>query len=225
MVAELFGPTVQGEGPSLGRQAVFVRLAGCHLSCSWCDTSYTWDARRFDLAANRTAMTVDQVLEWVRDRSADLVVVTGGEPLLQQDALTLLVAALDGSGYRIEVETSGTVAPREKLIEAVTAFNVSPKLAHSGLSARHRIRPAVLDIFAASGKAVFKFVATTLPDLDEIAALQQAYTLAPIWVMPEGITTDQVLAHTRLLADAVIARGWNLTTRLHIIVWGDQRGR
>jgi len=46
-VAELFGPTVQGEGPAAGERAAFVRLSGCPLACAWCDTPYTWDAGRF----------------------------------------------------------------------------------------------------------------------------------------------------------------------------------
>jgi organic radical activating enzyme len=48
LVAEMFGPTFQGEGPSAGQRAVFVRTSRCNLSCSWCDTPHTWDWSRFD---------------------------------------------------------------------------------------------------------------------------------------------------------------------------------
>jgi len=68
-------------------------------------------------------------------------------------------------------------------------------------------------------------VATGLGDLDEIAGLREAYGLDPVWVMPEGTTSAAVLDGMRLLADEVIARGWHLTPRLHVLLWGDQRGR
>ncbi|MFI5497124.1 7-carboxy-7-deazaguanine synthase QueE [Actinoplanes sp. NPDC051859] len=225
LVAELFGPTVQGEGPSMGQRAVFVRLAGCHLSCTWCDTAFTWDAARYDLDAHRRRMPVAEVVAWVRARGAAMVVLTGGEPLLQQAALVELAAPLYQAGVRVEVETSGTVVPRRRLLVSVTAFNVSPKLANSGIAATARIRPSALAALAASGKAVFKFVAVDRGDLAEIAELEQAHRLTPIWVMPEGRTPEQVLHRCRELAEDVIARGWNLSTRLHVLLWGDQRGR
>lgn len=225
LVAELFGPTVQGEGPSIGQRAVFVRLSGCHLSCSWCDTPYTWDASRYDLEAERRRMAPAEVATWVRNVGAGVVVITGGEPLLQQDALAELTAALYRSRLRVEVETSGTVVPSRRLLVSVTAFNVSPKLANTGLPAGRRIRPPALEALRASEKANFKFVVVDRADLDEIAELERVYRLAPIAVMPQGCTADEVLRRSRDLVDEVIGRGWNLTTRLHVLLWGDTRGR
>jgi 7-carboxy-7-deazaguanine synthase len=229
-VAETFGPTVQGEGPSTGQQALFIRLAGCHLSCSWCDSAFTWDASRHDLAAERRPATIDELLVWVTERPGTLVVITGGEPLLQQQMLIPLVTALADNGYRIEIETSGTVGPRSQLTEAVTAFNVSPKLSSSGLPEHRRIRPDPLQALYCTGKAVWKFVVTDPAELDEIHRLERLINpttglVGPIWVMPEGTTPDVVLDRMRLLAQPVIGQGWNLSTRLHILLWGDTRGR
>lgn len=111
------------------------------------------------------------------------------------------------------------------ITSAVTRFNVSPKLAHSGLRRHQRIRPAVLRDFADSGKAVWKFVVQELDDLDEIQELVDAYGLHPVWVMPEGTDSSTVLARMRMLADPVLARCWNLSTRLHTLLWENDRGR
>ncbi len=65
----------------------------------------------------------------------------------------------------------------------------------------------------------------TPDDLAEVAELETTYGLAPIWVMPLGVTTDQVLRRAQDLAEDVLAHGWNLTPRLHVLLWGDARGR
>lgn len=227
LVAELFGPTFQGEGPSAGQQAMFVRLSRCNLSCPGCDTPYTWDTARFDLRVHTTRHTPHDIAAWALERPTPLVVITGGEPLLQQKALLPLVTALTAAGRRVEVETNGTVTPTAELAAQVTAFNVSPKLAGFAApgDADRRIDPETLQRFVTSGRAVFKFVASSVADLDEIASLQQRYGLDPVWVMPEGTATSTVVDGMRALADAVLARGWNLTTRLHVLLWEDTRGR
>jgi len=227
VVNEIFGPTVQGEGPSAGQLAMFVRLYGCSLSCRWCDTAWTWDATRFDLAAEQHPMTVKAILQELRGHMPGLVVITGGEPLLQQDGLAALAEGITDAGIakRVEVETSGTVPPGPAIIAAVTAFNVSPKLVHSGLRRSQRIRPKVLQQFAASRKAVFKFVACDPEDLEEIGEIVTKCGLTPVWVMPEGCDSATVLTRMQALADPVIARGWNLTPRLHVLLWENQRAR
>ena len=222
VVSEVFGSTVQGEGPSIGRRAGFVRLGKCNQACSWCDTPYTWNWDEYDPAVELHEMSVDEILQRVAAMDVPMVVVTGGEPLLQQRALEPLVRQLERTGVRIEVETAGTIAPT--LGELVDQWNVSPKLANSGNPLERRYKPDVLRAFEATERAIFKFVACELADLDEIAPMVDECGLTDIWIMPEGTDAATLEKRSAALADAVIARGWNLTTRLHILLWGDKRG-
>jgi 7-carboxy-7-deazaguanine synthase len=224
-VSEVFGPTFQGEGPSAGRRCGFVRLGRCNLNCSWCDSAYTWDWTRFDPAVEVHTMSVDEIVKDLEAMTVNRVVVSGGEPLLQQDDLVPLLQRCASLGWAVEVETNGTVAPHPAVVELVEAFNVSPKLANSGLPRGRRLRPEPLRVLRVSGKAIFKFVACDRSDLDEIAVVVDHFGLDPVWVMPEGRTADAVLAGMRALADDVASRGWNLSGRLHVLVWGDERGR
>jgi organic radical activating enzyme len=227
LVAERFGPTVQGEGPSIGRRAVFIRLMNCNLTCKNCDTPYTWDSTRFDLNAEGTVSSISDLLAWVTVQSVDLVVITGGEPLMQQRRLIALAQGLVDAGLEVEVETNGTIVPAPDLLAWVTRFNVSPKLSSfgAGMPISKRIKGRVLGHFAASGRAVFKFVVSSTADLDEITELVTDHGLAPVYVMPEGRTAEEVTRRLAEIADPAIERGFHLTTRLHLLVWGDQRGR
>ena len=224
VVSEVFGPTFQGEGPSLGRRAAFVRLGRCNLACSFCDTPYTWDWERHDPATELRRVDVDELADQVRALRVPLVVVTGGEPLLQQSRLVDFLELLHPS-HEVEIETAGTLAPDAELVSLVARFNVSPKLSNSGMPLERRYKPEVLRAFQATHKAAFKFVASDEGSLDEIASTVAECGLRDVWVMPEGVTPDDVTGRGRKLADAVLARGWNLTTRLHVLLWGDERGR
>lgn len=154
-----------------------------------------------------------------------MVVVTGGEPLNQQRALVPVIERLVALGRRVEIETNGTVAPRPALAGSGAWFNVSPKLTGSGDPARRRIRGDALTALHDTGRAVFKFVCAAASDLAEVAELQQRYGLDPIWIMPMGRTPAEVNSGLAALSDAVVEHGWNLTTRLHVLAWGDERGR
>lgn len=223
-----FGPTFQGEGFSTGQRALFIRLSRCNLSCPGCDTPESWDWSRYDPHTDSCWVSIDELVRWIDgQRSTDLVVITGGEPLLQQPGLVPLIKALAERGRQVEIETNGTRIPTLELVAAVTRFTVSPKLTAfgRGMSPEHRIVPQALHAFAVSGKAVFKFVASSVADLDEIAELEQEFQLAPVWVMPAGSNHEEVVAGLRALADPVLAHGWNLTGRLHVLLWGAERGR
>jgi 7-carboxy-7-deazaguanine synthase len=225
LVSEIFGPTYQGEGPSAGQRAMFLRLSRCQLNCSWCDTPWTWDTRRYDLAAETRRMSQSQVADELLSRPTPLVVITGGEPLLQQDRLTWLIDLCRARGRRVEIETNGGVVPSQGVRGAAHRFNVSPKLSNTQIPVERRINPEALRRFVRSGKAIFKFVVQAPGDLEEIAKLEAEHGLGPIWVMPQGTTAGQVLEGARAVADEALARGWELTPRLHVLLWGDVRGR
>lgn len=228
IVAECFGvqtPTFQGEGPSCGCPALFIRLSRCNLTCGRCDTKYTWDWSQFDPRAESTKRSVTDLVKWAASSAVELVVITGGEPLIQQRSLVTLVRGLLAAGKRIEVETNGTIAPDPELLVDGVRFNVSPKLASFGVQQSKSIVPAALEAFVASKRAVFKVVASSVSDLDRIAELAAAHRLAPVWVMPEGTTAEAIVEATRVLADAVAARHWHFTTRLHVLAFADARGR
>jgi 7-carboxy-7-deazaguanine synthase len=218
-VFSTFGPTFQGEGPACGQLAAFIRLAGCGVGCIYCDERQTWDP------AGGTVRTVGELRDWALGVPADLVVITGGEPLAQRRPLASLAVSLAAAGRRVHIETSGTIAPGPELGAAVSMFVVSPKLANSGVPERRRIRPEALAAFTATGKAVFKFVACDKGDLDEVAELAVRFGLAPVWIMPEGVTAERQVAGMRELAEETLRRGWNLTGRMHVLLWEGEPDR
>jgi len=224
VLSEVFGPTWQGEGPSLGRRAGFVRLGRCGLACTFCDTPYTWRWEDHDPAVELTTREVAGILDELAGMDVPLVVVTGGEPLLQQSHLPPLLRPLRDRGVEVEIETAGVIEPTSSVVDLVTRFNVSPKLANSGNDLDRRYRPEVLRSLQATGKAAFKFVAVDERDLDEIGAMVHECGLANVWVMPEGTDPTTIVDRSRALVDPVLERGWNLTTRLHVLLWGDRRG-
>ncbi len=227
VVSEIFGPTWQGEGPSLGRRAGFVRLGRCDLACSFCDTPYTWDWTRFDPAAELTRPSADDVIGALDAMDIELVVITGGEPLLQQRRLVPLLDRIAARGWEVEIETAGHHAPTDDVAARVDRFNVSPKLASAGNPLARRYRPDALRRFAGTRKAAFKFVVTGEADLEEVSSIVEECNIPGerVWVLPEGTDPATVVGRARELAEAVLARRWNLTTRLHILLWGDERGR
>jgi organic radical activating enzyme len=219
--------SIQGEGVSAGTPTVFLRLATCNLACTWCDTRYTWDWRSFDYDSQVVALSdqdvVDRVLAFNRPR----LVITGGEPLLQQRALAPVAASLRRRGIYTEVETNGTIAPEPEMARAISQWNVSPKTASSGNRQEAREKPRALRAFGKLKNAYFKFVVVEPPDVDDVSKLVDEYGLERdrVLLMPEGATAEVILERGRWVASACAERGFRFSTRLHILLWGDERGR
>lgn len=225
---EIFA-SLQGEGPTAGLPSVFVRLALCNLRCRWCDTAYTWDWERYDREMETVEVDLATAAGLVRDRAGETirnVVLTGGEPLLQGEALAGLAGVLVGAGYRIEVETNGTLLPPAALARHVAQWNVSPKLASSGNPDR-REAPGVLEWFAARPEAWWKFVVVSPADVGEVRRLAGRYGVPPgrIFLVPEGTDAATLWERSGWLAAACRETGYRLGSRLHVLLWGNVRGR
>jgi 7-carboxy-7-deazaguanine synthase len=100
-IAEIF-PSLQGEGKNQGKPCLFIRLAGCNLSCRWCDTPAS--------RSGGNEMSPETIAELVRQADYPYICITGGEPLLQATELEVLLATLNERGLIIDIETNGTVA-------------------------------------------------------------------------------------------------------------------
>ncbi len=225
-VSEIF-LSVQGEGVHAGTPSVFLRTYFCNLTCTWCDTKYTWLGQRESKPGiDYRPMTRREVLSEVEGFDCKHLVLTGGEPLLHQSLLTPILGDLKREGFFVEVETNGTVKPTPELVEFVDCFNVSPKTSNSLVEERLRTRPDSLKAFVGSQKAWFKFVVCAPPDLIEIEELASRLSLPRerVLLMPEGIDGETLLTRSRWLVEQCKVRGFRFSPRLHILLYGNRRG-
>jgi 7-carboxy-7-deazaguanine synthase len=226
-VSEVF-LSVQGEGVHAGTPSIFVRTYYCNLTCTWCDTKFTWlDQNAAKPGINYDHMTHDELLKKVLEyRPCKHLVLTGGEPLLHQRILAPLLSTLKRSGFFIEVETNGTIAPSPETIEYVDCFNVSPKIANSLVDERLRIRPESLPPFIKSEKAWFKFVICNDEDLTQVEDLISRFAIPRerVLLMPEGIDAPTLLERSKWLVGICIQKGFRFSPRLHILLFGNKKG-
>ena len=230
--------TIQGEGVSAGCPAVFVRASLCNLHCVWCDTDHTWNFegtpwqhekdtkhRKEDVIIE---LTPAEVAARILAFSCPRVVITGGEPLLQEDGFLEMIGHIREAmpDCVFEVETNGTRIPSPAFAAAVNQFNVSPKLANSGMEESLRLNPEALAYFAASPKAWFKFVVSSPADLAEIQSLRARFEIPAgrVLLMPEGRTAAQLDRSAGWLAGICRDLGFRFCDRLHVRIWGDKRG-
>lgn len=237
-VNEIFGPTIQGEGSATGRHCLFVRLAGCNLQCYWCDTPYTWAYTPSKADAHVTGKMWDSEKE-VKEMSytavmaelmqlykhPTMVVWSGGEPMMQQDAIELTADILQLRGYENHIETAGTIKPKDHLVRVIKQFNVSPKLGHSANPLKKRYKRDVLKAFVQTGKAWFKFVLEEPDQLDEVdqMVLECGIPKDRVQIMPEGVSSTIIIPRAKALSEPVLRRGYGLTLRNHILLWEDKR--
>lgn len=214
-VAESF-LSLQGEGPTAGTPAHFLRLQGCDVGCRWCDSKYTWDA------AGGAETPLDQAFAALRALGdAPLLVVTGGEPLAHEGARELLTAAV-GLWARVEVETSGLLPP--PFSHARLAYNCSPKLPSA--TDRWAETWAHVPAFAADPNTTFKLVVGAGDDTADALRLvaERGLPRERIVLMPEGLTDAALRERAVALAEVCKREGLRFGMRLHVWLWGARRG-
>jgi 7-carboxy-7-deazaguanine synthase len=229
-VIEIFGPTLQGEGPDAGRPAHFVRFGGCDYRCAWCDSMHAVDP--VALRENSRHLTAEQIVQEVdaRDAGPRLVVLTGGNPALFE--LGPLTSILRARGLDVAVETQGS---RWRMwLAEVQSLVVSPKPPSSGMAT-----PANVEAFAAfmteaeqhQAAVAVKVVVFDQEDLDWACRLPRGR--APLFL---SVGTDQTSdqfgpqsnARYRWLWDAASRRpelaDCRVLPQLHVVAWGRKLG-
>ncbi len=240
-INELF-ESLQGEGMLAGVPSVFIRTSGCNLRCWFCDSYHTsWEP-------THAWMSLDEILEAVGEFDATHVVLTGGEPLIHEEALEL-ICRLSERGYHITVETNGTIAPPPET--PIDLASISPKLASStptserppagGSTAtdevgvwqqRHeenRIDYETLTALLERFAFQLKFVLTGRDDLPEIETLidelrtraETEITDTDVLLMPEGQTRSQLADTRQEVAEVAVESGFRYTPRIHVDLWND----
>lgn len=228
---EAFGPTIQGEGPQAGKASSFIRFGACNLSCSWCDSAYTWDTHRFNMREEITMLSPQEVVD--RIPAAPLLVITGGEPLLQQHRKAdwaEFLGLCDEKFPFLSIETNGTQLPDATSQTFIDQFVVSPKLSTVEMLRNHsrleREPQAWGKVLAAGNEVDFKIVVTNPSDVDEAVGIAEraGIPMTRLWLMPEGTSKAELDSRWGWVSDAAAALGCNASHRLHVLAWNDERG-
>jgi len=209
-----------------GVPSALVRLTGCNLRCTWCDTPYTsW-------APEGEEHAISDIVQEVCSHSPTHVVVTGGEPMI---ALSLpeLCRALKELRLHITIETAGTVYQPV----VCDLMSISPKLANSTPFDREggrwamqhdrlRYQPEVLGRLMSEYDHQLKFVVSDSKDLEEIHTIlkETGAERNRVLLMAEGTTREAISARAPWIVDICKREGFRYSPRLHIDLWGNVRG-
>lgn len=229
-IAEIFGPTIQGEGALIGQPTVFIRAGGCDYRCSWCDSLHAVESRyRHDWAA----MAAPEIMAEVARLSGNqplTVSISGGNPALQDFAPVIALGR--ERGYRFACETQGSVA--RAWFADLALLVLSPKPPSSGQETDWAAFEACLAA-AQQAERIMKIVIFDERDLDWARQAAARYPDLPLYLQPGNPEVDpetpvdpQALADRMLwLVEATVGRGWlvpRILPQLHVLIWGNRRG-
>ena len=202
--------SLQGEASRVGLPTAFVRLTGCPLRCTWCDTTYSFTGGE--------ATSIESVLAEVGRYPARQVCVTGGEPLAQKECLGLLTALCD-AGYDVSLETSGALDIAA--VDPRVARIMDLKAPDSGESARNRWE----NLAALTARDEIKIVIASRRDYEWARDILRERALDDLCAIL--FSPAQGLIEPQSLAEWVLADGLNVRfqLQLHKLLWGNMQGK
>lgn len=228
--------SIQGEGKTMGVRAVFLRLAGCNLMCGGMGTQFDGELH------NGAKWRCDSIEVWMKGKQKEFedvlekelidelrhgahLVITGGEPLMQQAGIINFIYYLINErkiNPFIEIETNGTILPNENLLKLISQWNVSPKLLSSGNEKQIAIKDDVLSLLSRFNTQ-FKFVVDSEEDLNEILELKDIPN-SKVWLMPAGENETLLKQKAEQVAEICKQHKFNYSHRLHITLWNQKTG-
>jgi 7-carboxy-7-deazaguanine synthase len=236
-VIEIFGPTIQGEGMVIGQKTMFVRTAGCDYSCSWCDSSFTWDGSGKHLVQQMTAEEIWNELQAVGGDRFSFVTISGGNPALLNN-LGALIKLLKENQIKIGLETQGS--KWQDWFLDIDELTLSPKPPSSKMSTDFEVLDYIIDQLIQqklTQNYSLKIVVFDDQDFDYAKAIHKRYPTVPFYLQvgnEDIINTDNSKLLTELLGkyewliDQVIMdsdlNDVKVLPQLHTYVWGNKRG-
>ena len=228
-VSEFFCDSIQGEGITAGVPAAFLRLQGCTLNCSYCDTKYAWHSGG-EYSFKELNDLIRKVGLDVKLLNGQHLVITGGSPLLQQTMLIMFLDEFEDEFRflpQIEIENECTIEPHWRIKDKIAVWNNSPKLSNSGVDKALRYFPGILKSMSALHNSWFKFVVSSTKDWNEI--LEDFLTpglikKGQIILMPQGATRKELEKNRELVVDLAVEHNVRYCSREHIILWGNMKG-
>lgn len=212
-INELF-ETIQGEGSFTGQPSIFIRLQGCPVGCSWCDTKHTWEVKpelsisvqqvqaKTEETEHWAGQTAEQLLDVVKTNQwrAKHIVITGGEPCMYD--LVPLCQVFEQAGYTTQVETSGTF---EVVVSDQCWVTVSPKVNMRG---GYKILTSAL-----TRANEIKHPVATEQHVDDLKLLlnEHQVTDKPVYLQP----ISQKKRATELAIKTCIENNWRLSIQVH----------
>ena len=216
-VVEIFN-SIDGEGKRAGLPTTFIRLFGCNLSCSYCDSQYACVESK-SVVDSYKIMSVEEIISQVKYLGCGNITITGGEPLIHPGINQLIEALLD-EGCWVNVETNGTTVPEIRTDDGQLFYTMDYKTNTSGMTDKM----SVSALGSLDYNDVLKFVVGSLDDLNQ--SLEVVERLAPkaqIYVSPVWgkIEPCQIVTHIKKHK----LWGWKVQLQLHKILYDpDKRG-
>ncbi|MFJ7825950.1 7-carboxy-7-deazaguanine synthase QueE [Psychrobacillus sp. NPDC096623] len=236
-IMEIFGPTIQGEGMVVGQKTMFVRTAGCDYSCSWCDSSFTWDGSGKHLVVQMTAEEIWSELVRLGGCGFSFVTLSGGNPALLRN-LDALIAVLKENDIKIGVETQGS--RWQEWLYDIDELTISPKPPSSGMITDFSVLSDIIEKLnnrSSEQHISLKIVVFNKEDYEYAKKVHLRYPTTPFYLQvgnDDIKTTDnpQLISHLlekyQELIDWVIEdeelRDVKVLPQLHALVWGNKRG-
>lgn len=236
-VMEIFGPTIQGEGMVVGQKTMFVRTAGCDYSCSWCDSSFTWDGSGKHLIVQMTAEEIWSELKRLGGNGFSFVTISGGNPVLLRN-LSALVAILKENNIKIGVETQGS--KWQDWLYDIDELTISPKPPSSGMTTDFSMLSDMLEklrIRNSNQHISLKIVVFNEEDYTYAKQVHLRYPTIPFYLqvgndditsMDNARLVSHLLEKYQTLIDRVMGdeelKDVKVLPQLHALVWGNKRG-
>jgi len=199
--------SIQGEGQLIGMPMIFIRLSGCPLRCTWCDSAEARDSKG-------ETMNIDQIVEKVRKSAISAVCLTGGEPLAQRESISLMNRLVD-LGLLVQLETSGALPIEEVPCSEKVMISMDIKCPSSGMDNRMKFT----NIELLSPFDQIKFVVQDERDYQYAKQIISKYEpKCPVIMTPVGGIDLKFLAE-KVLRDRL---GVRVLPQLHKIIWGEE---